>query len=44
VLFPGPGARRVAGLSLVALAAAGIAQAFGVADTTLGAFCVNPAH
>jgi hypothetical protein len=44
VLFPGPGARRVAGLSLVVLAAAGIAQALGVADTALGAFCVNPAH
>jgi hypothetical protein len=43
-LFPGPGARRVAGLSLVVLAVAGIAQALGVADTTLGAFCVNPAH
>jgi sulfite exporter TauE/SafE len=44
VLFPGPAARRVAGLSLVLLAVAGIAQALGVADTALGAFCVNPAY
>jgi hypothetical protein len=44
VVFPGPGARRVAGLALIVLAVAGIAQALGVADTALGAFCVNPAH
>lgn len=44
VFFPGPGARRVTGLSLVVLAVAGIAQALGVADTALGAFCVNPSR
>lgn len=41
-LIPGPLARRVAGLAIVALALAGIAQALGVADTPLGAFCVSP--
>lgn len=39
-LSPGPVARRVAGGALVVLAAAGILQALGVADTALGAFCV----
>lgn len=42
VLFPGKAARRVAGFAIVALALAGIAQALGVADTALGAFCVTP--
>ena len=37
---PGPVARRVAGAALVVLALAGILQAFGIADTALGAFCV----
>ena len=40
-LFPGMAARRVAGLAIVVLALAGIAQALGVADTALGAFCVS---
>ncbi len=39
--FPGPVARRVVGLAIVVLALAGIAQALGVADTPLGAFCVT---
>lgn len=43
-LAPGPVARRVAGGALVVLAVAGILQAFGVADTALGAFCVPAAH
>jgi sulfite exporter TauE/SafE len=42
VLFPGKAARRVAGFAIVTLALAGIAQALGVADTALGAFCVTP--
>jgi hypothetical protein len=42
-LSPGPVARAVAGGALVVLAVAGILQAFGVADTALGAFCVSPA-
>ena len=42
-LSPGPIARRIAGGALVVLAVAGILQAFGVADTALGAFCVPPA-
>jgi len=33
----------VVGFALVALALAGLLQALGVADTALGAFCVNPA-
>lgn len=41
-LVPGPLARRIAGVSIVVLALAGIAQALGVADTALGAFCVSP--
>ena len=41
-LFPGKLARRIAGFAIVALALAGIAQALGVADTALGAFCVSP--
>jgi hypothetical protein len=41
-LLPGPAARRIAGFFLVALALAGIAQALGVADTPLGAFCLSP--
>jgi len=41
-LFPGRAARRLAGLAIVALALAGIAQALGVADTPLGAFCISP--
>jgi sulfite exporter TauE/SafE len=42
-LLPGRIARRVVGTFLVVLAAAGLLQALGVADTALGAFCVNPA-
>jgi sulfite exporter TauE/SafE len=42
-LLPGPRARRVGGVFLVVLALAGIAQAVGVADTALGAFCLSPA-
>jgi sulfite exporter TauE/SafE len=41
-LLPGPAARRIGGLFLVVLALAGIAQALGVADTALGAFCHPP--
>lgn len=41
-LFPGPAARRIAGFAIVVLALAGIAQALGVADTALGAFCISP--
>lgn len=40
-LLPGRMSRRVAGSAIVVLAAAGIAQALGVADTALGAFCVS---
>lgn len=36
-------ARRVVGMALVVLAAAGMLQALGVADTALGAFCLNAA-
>ncbi len=43
-LLPGAVSRRAVGFALVALAMAGILQALGVADTALGAFCVNPAH
>jgi hypothetical protein len=43
-LSPGPVARRIAGGALVVLAVAGILQAFGVADTALGAFCLPPAR
>jgi sulfite exporter TauE/SafE len=42
--FPGPLARRTAGIALVVLAAAGAGQALGVADTALGAYCISPAH
>jgi sulfite exporter TauE/SafE len=42
-LLPGAAARRVTGWAIVVLAIAGIAQALGVADTPLGAFCVTPA-
>ncbi|MBX3715185.1 MAG: sulfite exporter TauE/SafE family protein [Burkholderiales bacterium] len=42
-LLPGSVARRVTGWAIVVLAIAGIAQALGVADTPLGAFCVTPA-
>lgn len=42
-LLPGSAARRVTGWAIVVLAIAGIAQALGVADTPLGAFCVTPA-
>lgn len=42
-LLPGPLSRRIAGIALIVLALAGILQALGVADTALGAFCVNPA-
>ena len=41
--LPGKLPRRIVGLALVALAVAGILQALGVADTALGAFCINPA-
>jgi uncharacterized protein len=41
-LLPGRAGRRIGGLFLVALALAGIAQALGVADTALGAFCIGP--
>ncbi len=41
-LLPGPLSRRVAGYGIVLLACAGIAQAMGVADTPLGAFCIAP--
>ncbi len=41
-LLAGPAARRIGGFFLVALALAGIAQALGVADTALGAFCITP--
>ncbi len=41
-LLPGRTARRLAGGLIVVLALAGIAQALGVADTALGAFCVAP--
>ena len=41
-LLPGMLARRVTGGAIVVLAIAGIAQALGVADTPLGAFCVSP--
>ncbi|HEX4943677.1 MAG TPA: sulfite exporter TauE/SafE family protein [Usitatibacteraceae bacterium] len=43
-LFQGRTARRVAGLLIVVLALAGIAQALGVADTALGSFCVSAPH
>lgn len=42
-LLPAPLARRAVGLAIVLLAVAGILQALGVADTALGAFCVNRA-
>ena len=42
-LLPGMLARRITGGAIVVLAVAGIAQALGVADTALGAFCVTPA-
>jgi sulfite exporter TauE/SafE len=42
--FPGPLARRAAGIALIVLAIASAAQALGVADTALGAYCVSPAH
>jgi uncharacterized protein len=42
-LLPGLLARRIVGGALVMLAVAGILQAMGVADTALGAFCVNAA-
>jgi sulfite exporter TauE/SafE len=42
-LFPGKAARRAAGLAIVVLALAGIAQALGVSDTALGAFCLTRA-
>jgi hypothetical protein len=42
-LLPATWSRRVVGFALVALALAGLLQALGVADTALGAFCVNPA-
>ena len=42
-LLPGALSRRVVGFALVALALAGLLQALGVADTALGAICVNPA-
>ena len=41
-LAPGPVPRRIAGAAIVVLAIAGILQALGVADTALGAFCVQP--
>lgn len=41
--LPAPLARRIAGGVLVILALAGIFQALGVADTALGAYCINPA-
>lgn len=42
--LPGRWASRAAGVLILVLAAAGIAQALGIADTALGAFCINPAH
>ena len=42
-LLPGPLSRRIVGIGLVVLAVAGLLQALGVADTALGAFCINPA-
>jgi hypothetical protein len=39
--FPGKTARRLAGFAIVILALAGIAQALGVSDTALGAFCLS---
>jgi uncharacterized protein len=41
-LVPGLASRRIAGGAIVVLALAGMAQALGVADTALGAFCVAP--
>ncbi len=41
-LLPGMLARRITGGAIVVLAIAGIAQALGMADTALGAFCVSP--